>query len=104
MKNDKTNRASMFLSFDSLKGFKNCLKEKERIVVDKKELMIDAYEELNWKIHQIKIGSMVHIVYYDKDDYVSLQGIVTDIDLEYNKSIKIVEKEIPILDIVKIDE
>lgn len=98
----KVERAQLFLSFDSLKGFKNLLSQKERIVVDKKDLSIDDYEELNWKIKQITPGQMIHIVYFDQNDYVSLEGMVTKIDLELNKFIRIVDKNISLTQIVKI--
>ena len=43
-KQNHTSRAKLFLPFDSLKGFRDYLKCKERVVVDKKQLSSDACE------------------------------------------------------------
>ena len=45
-KQNHTSRAKLFLPFDSLKGFRDYLKCKERVVVDKKQLSSDACEVL----------------------------------------------------------
>ncbi|MEG0367090.1 MAG: hypothetical protein RR585_09660 [Coprobacillus sp.] len=99
---ERADRAKIFLSFDALKGFRDYLKSKERILVSRKELLADTCDELDWKIQQIEIGRMVKIVYYDKQDYVSLEGMVTKLDLETDKKIMIVDKLIDIKDIVGI--
>lgn len=46
----KLNRAKLFLSYDALKGFKERIHEKERIVVNKPILSEDQLYELDWKI------------------------------------------------------
>ena len=97
------NRAKLFLSFDSLKGYKEIIHKKERVVVSKKELSEDDCYELDWKIHQIEIGKLIFIIYFDMKDYVALEGMITAIDLEYKKTITIVDKIIPICNIVKIE-
>lgn len=100
-KKDRAERAKIFMPFDALKGFREYLKSKERIIVDKKQLSVDTCEELDWKIHQIRVGKMVKIVYYDKQEYVSLEGMVTKIDLDIGL-LKIVDQLIGIKDIVEI--
>ncbi|MCD7892081.1 MAG: hypothetical protein LUG60_00135 [Erysipelotrichaceae bacterium] len=47
-------RAQMFQPFDALAGYREILKEQERIVVPKKVLSEDDYEILNYNVHQIK--------------------------------------------------
>lgn len=103
MQNKHVSRAKLFLSFDSLKGFKNYLKEKERIVVEEKELAQDSLDLLDYKIHQIKKGDMVKIIYYDQMAYIQKEGKVAKIDLEYAKTIQIVDSVIPLKDIVFIE-
>ena len=61
------NRAKLFLPFDSLKGFRDYLKCKERVVVDRKQLSSDACEELNRKLQKIQKGQMVKIIYVIRD-------------------------------------
>ena len=55
----KLNRAKLFLSYDALKGFKEKIHEKERIIVEKPILSDDQLFELDWKIHQIKKGMVI---------------------------------------------
>ena len=47
-KQNHTSRAKLFLPFDSLKGFRDYLKCKERVVVDKKQLSSDACEAVSY--------------------------------------------------------
>jgi hypothetical protein len=101
--NKKLNRAKLFLSYDALKGFKKRIHEKERIVVSKPILSEDQLYELDWKIKQIEKGMMVAIIYYDKNQYIYKEGIVTDIDFEYKKIIILVDKVILISNIVIIN-
>lgn len=99
----KLNRAKLFLSYDALKGFKERIHEKERIIVDKPILSEDQLYELDWKIKRIQVGMMVSMVYYDKNQYVYKEGVVTKIDFEYKKSVTIVDKIILISKILTID-
>lgn len=101
-KNQKIDRAKLFQPFDSLKGFSSYIRNKEKIVIARKELCSDTLYELDWKIHQVKIGTMISIVYYDKNKYVFLEGMVAKLDLEQSKTITIVNKTIQLTDIVKI--
>lgn len=82
----KLNRAKLFLSYDALKGFKERIHEKERIVVNKPILSEDQLYELDWKIKQIKVGMMVSIVYYDNNQFVYKEGIVTGTVLNIKKN------------------
>ena len=103
MQSRTLNRAKLFLSFDSLKGYKEMVKKKERIIVKRPELSEDSYYELDWKIHQIKEGELIKIIYFDRFEFISLEGMVTAIDLENKKQIKIVDKVIAIHNIIKIE-
>lgn len=60
----KADRAKLFLPFDALKGFREALAEKERIVVPKTELSEDRKEELDRLLHQIKPGDIITVVYF----------------------------------------
>ena len=79
------------------------LKEKERVVVERKLLLEDVCEELDRKLHSLKKGDIIRIVYYDKDAYVKIEGMLADIDLEYKKRIRVVNTWIDLEDIVVIE-
>ena len=98
----KAERAKMFLPYESLNGFRYQLQQHDQVKIVKKELMIDARELLDRKIQQVKVGKMISIVYYHKDHYVSLEGMVAKIDRDYQKIMRIVDKDISLLDIIQI--
>lgn len=50
----KLNRAKLFLSYDALKGFKERIHEKERIVVSKPVLSEDQLTSLIGKLNKLK--------------------------------------------------
>ena len=101
-KADKAMRAKQFLPFESLKGFHEYLKSKERIVVERKQLSNDEYEELNRKILQVKKGMLIKVIYYEGKQAIEVEGMVTKIDLEFTKTIRIVDNNILVKDIVEI--
>ena len=102
MPKSRAERAQIFQSFDALKGFREILKSKEQIIVDKKMLSSDDLSELDYKIHQIKKGMMVKIVHYEKGNYIQTEGIVSKINLD-TCFLQIVKKKISIRMIVKIE-
>lgn len=51
----KLNRAKLFLSYDALKGFKERIHEKERIVVNKPILSEDQLYELVGKLSKLRL-------------------------------------------------
>lgn len=90
MPRTRAQRAQIFQSFDALKGFREILKEQEKIVVPKKILSEDDLAELDYKVHQIKVGMMVKVTYYDNDQYIQIEGKVSKINLD-TKMIQIVK-------------
>ena len=96
-----SDRARQFLPFDALSGFKKEIKKKERIIVKKKELSEDEIEILNQRLMLVKEGMMISIIYFDNDEYVKKEGIVTNIDYIY-KTITIVQEKILIENIIEL--
>ena len=71
--------------------------------MERKLLLEDVCEELDRKLHSLKKGDIIRIVYYDKDAYVKIEGMLADIDLEYKKRIRVVNTWIDLEDIVVIE-
>lgn len=71
------------------------------IIVQKKILSEDDCDILNRKLQYIRPG-MIIIIYYDKSQYVQLEGKVSKINLE-TKIIQIVKSKINIKFIVDIN-
>ena len=95
-------RAQIFQSFDALKGFREILKEQERIVVPKKVLSEDDLDDLDRKVHQLKKGMIVKVIYYDRGQYIQLEGVISKINLD-TKILQIVKNKLNLLDIVDIE-
>lgn len=101
MHKTRASRAQIFQSFDALKGFREILKEKERVIVPKKILSEDDLAELDYKIHLVKIGMIIQVTYYDKGQYIQIDGIVSKLNLD-TKMIQIVKTKLDLKSIVDI--
>ena len=100
---NNNNRAAQFLAFDALKGFRQYLKMKERVIVPKKIRMQDHLEQLDYTIKKIEVGNIIRVVYYNKQDYVEVKGMVSKIDLYNKRYIQVVKTEITLDDIYEIE-
>ena len=94
-------RAKQFLSFDSLKGLKAILKEREKVIIEKFELLEDEKELLSYKIKQIKKGMMIKLIYFEDDQYLELEGLVSKISFN-DKYVIIVKKRIDFINIYSV--
>lgn len=100
-KMDRAERAKQFMPFDALKGLKAALREKERIVVEKKELSEEKGEELDRRLHELQLKDMVTVIYFQQDEYVKVTGMVSRIDLTA-RVLKVVNTKIGFDDIYDI--
>ena len=98
---DKENRAKQFMSFNPLSEYMELIRQRERIIVPKKDLCNESAEELDFKLRQVKVGMIVKVVYYFVDEYISVSGMVSKIDLD-ERYLTIVKEKIPIDDIIEI--
>lgn len=99
---DRADRAKQFMPFDALRGLKETLQEKEKIVVSKIELSDDKKEILDYKLHQIKKLDMLTVVYFHEQQYLKITGIVSKIDSDA-KILQIVNTRIAFENIYDID-
>lgn len=95
-------RAQMFQPFDALPGYREILREQERVVVPKKVLSEDDYEMLNRNVYQMKVGSMVRLVYYDRGQYVEKKGLVAKVNFD-TRMVQIVTTRIDLMKVVEIE-
>ena len=95
------NRAKQFMPFAAVKGFEEALRAKERIVVEKIELSEERKAELDFKLRQIKKRDIITVIYFDKDEYVKVEGMVSRFDTDA-RIIKVVNTKIPFDDIYEI--
>lgn len=70
------NRAKQFMPFSALRGLDAALALKEKITVEKIELTEEKEKELDAKMHLIHKGDIVTAVFYSKDEYIKVTGMV----------------------------
>ena len=102
MPKTRASRAQIFQSFDALKGFREILKEQERVIVPQKVLSEDDLAELDYKVHQIKVGMIIKVIYYEKGQYIQMEGIVSKLYLD-TKMIQIVKTKLDLNNVIYIN-
>ncbi len=73
-------RAAQFIPFQAVKGLDEALSAKEKIIVPKIELSEDSLKELDEKMHKIHKGMIITVIYFHKDEYLKLTGMVARLD------------------------
>ena len=96
------NRAKQFVPFAAVKGFEEALRARERITVEKIELSEERKAELDYKLHQIQKRDIITVVYFDKDEYVKVEGMVSRMDIDA-RILKVVNTKIPFDDIFELE-
>ena len=86
-------RAVQFTPFAALRGFEILLADRERVRVEKIELMEDMAEILSRKMAAVKKGQRLRVVYYDDGEYICATGLVSSVDFE-KRTLTIVKTEI----------
>ena len=86
-------RARQFMPFDALKGYKEAILEKQKVIVEKKEVSEDDAIVISRKLNQIKIGDMIKIIYYDMDEYLCVEGLISKVNID-EKYLMVVKRKI----------
>lgn len=94
-------RAKQFMPFAALKGYPEALRKKEKVVVSKIELSPEYQEELDLKLRQVQKNDIITVVYFCKDEYLQMTGMVSRIDVTA-RVLKIVNTKISFEDIYDI--
>lgn len=96
-------RAKQFMPFAALKGYPDALRKKEKVVVPKIELSPEYQEELDRKLRQVQKNDIITVVYFSKDEYLQLTGMVSRIDATA-RVLKVVNTKISFEDIYDISD
>lgn len=94
-------RAKQFMPFAALKGLPDALAAKEKIAVEKIELSPEMYEELDMKMHLVKRGKIITVIYFKDEEYLKLTGMVARID-PTSRILQIVNTKIEFDDILDV--
>ena len=72
-------RARQFMPFATLRGYYDAVKLQDRQAAPRRTLQEDDIERISSVLARVQRGTMVRIVYYDRDAYVTLRGAVSEI-------------------------
>lgn len=100
-KMNREERAKQFMPFAALKGYPDALRKKEKIVVSKMEFSEEYQEELDRKLRKVHKNDMVTVMYFCKNEYLKLTGMVSRIDAS-SRIMKIVNTRIAFEDLYDI--
>lgn len=95
---DRADRAKQFMPFDALKGFREALAEKERIIVPKRDLSEEKKEELDRKLQCIQKKDVITAEYFQSGEYVQITGMVSKKD-ETARILEVGSRKIPFEDL-----
>ena len=101
-KMDRAERAKQFMPFAALKGHTEALRKKEKIIVEKQKLSEEYEEALDFELRQVGRNDIITVVYFCKNEYLKLTGMVSQID-ETSRILKIVNTKINFDDLYWID-
>ena len=87
-------RAKQFMPFDSLKGFREAIMQKETVAEPRKTLSEDMIEHINDILTHSNPGDFLEITFYKDDSYQSVFGELQSISPE-NMYLTIDALEIP---------
>ena len=82
---DRLDRAKQFMPFDALKGFREALLEKEKIVDSKVVLSEEQTNDLNDVISSIDIGSVIVVTFYCNNKYIDKIFTIKKLSINKNK-------------------
>lgn len=94
-------RAKQFMPFDAVKGLREALAKKEKIIVPQVVLSEEMAIELNQKMQLLRKGVIATVTYFSDDEYIRITGMVALFD-EVNRILQIVDTKIPLEDILDI--
>ncbi len=98
---EHASRAQIFQSFDSLKGFRRQLKLQEKTVVERPLLSEEDLKQLDQRIHRLKPGMLVQVIYHEQNECIQIQGILSKISMD-TRFLQIVKTKIPFRSILSI--
>lgn len=74
---NKADRAKQFAPFDALRGLREALEQKERIIVEKIDLSDERKEDLDLALHQISPNDIITVIYFCNGEYLKITGMVS---------------------------
>ena len=94
-------RAKQFMPFSPLKGYGDLVKNQARVYTEKTELSEEDAINLGKTLSLLKKRDMVKVTYYDVDSYLTIEGMISQIDIVL-KNLTVINTKIKFEDIKNI--
>ncbi len=73
-------RAAQFMPFAALTGYYDLVREQERVAEPRREPSEEEAERISHELTCVQKGALVRVTHYERDAYVTTEGIVTRVD------------------------
>ena len=77
------NNAKIYMPFQALKGYEEEIKKASTKKEERKVLLDDRIDAINYVLKEIKVNDIIKIIYYNKSSYLLKKGLLSK--LNYNK-------------------
>lgn len=97
-KMSRAERARQFMPFAALRGFEELIGEQSKEICRRRALSEEQAARLSAKLCRLERGDLIEAVYYAEDGYVTLCGMVSDVDIPM-RTLTLVKKKISFEDL-----
>lgn len=73
-------RAAQFSPFAALTGYYDLVRERERVTEPRREPSEEEAARISGELAAVCKGQLVRVIHYERDAYVTTEGIVTCVD------------------------
>lgn len=73
-------RAAQFMPFAALTGYYDLVRERERVVEPRREPSEEEAARISAELAAVRKGQLVRVTHYERDAYVTTEGVVTRVD------------------------
>ena len=94
-------RAAQFMPFAALTGYYDLVRERERVTEPRREPSEEEAARISAELASVRKGQLVRVTHYERDAYVTTEGIVTRIDLAA-RELTVVRRHISFADVWRI--
>jgi hypothetical protein len=78
---NREERARQFLSYDSLRGYKDTMREVNHRREPRRDMTEDRAEKLSRAVLRLEKGMQVSVIWYRGDHYEEWEGVLTGVQL-----------------------
>lgn len=100
-KNSRADRARQFMPFSALRGFEELIQQQTAASEARRELSEEQAAVLSAKLAQVARGMLVAVRFYDRIGYVTMHGMISEVDFSV-RTLTVIKRKIRFADIIDI--